>query len=291
MAKLQIDPYIEAIDNKNIDKIKLLKENNIGKDIVFEIHNNGLLTAERLQYIVQNKCEYLTITLTLIKKLLKEDNFELLDIIFSQAKLYDNEFIKILLFHRKNNIPLSTLELGHLIENYNLSSKKDKDILNDCYHSSHVYLVNACLSGKIDLVRCFDNIGMDINKIYRSGKSPVFYAFSSGNENLIKYLIKRGVYVNVYKQRTDSGHEGETLLFNACSSGNENLVKYLIELGADVNKENRKGEIPLFNACSSGNENLVKYLVEYGADINKENSYSGITPLFNAIENGNEVLV
>ncbi|ORX85834.1 ankyrin, partial [Anaeromyces robustus] len=62
------------------------------------------------------------------------------------------------------------------------------------------------------------------------------------------------------------------------SSGNEDLVKYLIEHGADINKENRGGETPLFLACRSGNKNLVKYLIDLGADINKENE-EGETPL------------
>jgi len=32
---------------------------------------------------------------------------------------------------------------------------------------------------------------------------------------------------------------GMTPLFNACSSGNEDIVKYLVKLGADINKEKK----------------------------------------------------
>jgi len=42
-----------------------------------------LLTSKRLKFIFKNKCKYLKINSTLIKQLLKEDNFELLDIIFN----------------------------------------------------------------------------------------------------------------------------------------------------------------------------------------------------------------
>ncbi|OUM70343.1 hypothetical protein PIROE2DRAFT_23126, partial [Piromyces sp. E2] len=64
---------------------------------------------------------------------------------------------------------------------------------------------------------------------------------------------------------------GETPLFYACSSGNVNLVKYLTEQGADVNKISHDDEIPLFNACRGGHETIVRYLVENGADINIKN--------------------
>ena len=62
-------------------------------------------------------------------------------------------------------------------------------------------------------------------------------------------------------------------------SGNEKLVKYLIKKKADGNKKDRWEETPQFDACESGNENLVKYLIEKGVDINKENQW-GETPLF-----------
>ena len=50
----------------------------------------------------------------------------------------------------------------------------------------------------------------------------------------------------------------ETPLFYACSSGNEAIVKYLVELGADIDKDDVGSETPLFSACSSGNEALVR---------------------------------
>jgi len=55
MITFHIDSYVQAIDNKNIDEIKILIKNNIDiyKDIVFEIYKNGLLTSKRLQFIVK----------------------------------------------------------------------------------------------------------------------------------------------------------------------------------------------------------------------------------------------
>jgi hypothetical protein len=56
MTEIDITSYIKAIDSKNIDEVKeLLKENNIFKDIGLEIYNKGLLTPERLQFIIKNE--------------------------------------------------------------------------------------------------------------------------------------------------------------------------------------------------------------------------------------------
>ena len=111
--------------------------------------------------------------------MLKEDNFELLDIIFNNnIKLFDGNFILELLLLRKNNIPLSKSELEQRIDNYKLLTTKEiiennENIWCDCFYSSHIYLIHACLSGKFNLVKYLNKLGLDINKIYRSGKSPL----------------------------------------------------------------------------------------------------------------------
>jgi len=54
-------------------------------------------------------------------------------------------------------------------------------------------------------------------------------------------------------------------LFNACSSGNKDLVEYLVEHKAEINNENKNGETPLFYALKSENKDLVEYLKKQGA--------------------------
>ena len=201
MIELQIHSYIKAIDNQNIDEIKNLKNKTIYKNIVSEIYNNGLLTSERLQFIIKNGYEYLKITSSLIKQLLEENEFELLDIIFNNIKLFDNEIIITLLNHRKNNTSLSKSELDQLLENYALSTKKDKEIWKDFYYSNYIYFINACSSGKLNLVKYLKNkFEIDINKANKNGETPLFYACKSGNEMLVKYLIEQGANIDIKKR-------------------------------------------------------------------------------------------
>ncbi|KAL6636217.1 ankyrin repeat-containing domain protein [Neocallimastix sp. 'constans'] len=290
MNTFEINSYIKAIDNGNVDEIKLIQNNESVNDIVYEIYKKGLLTTERLQFIVKND-NIFKVTSSLLKQLLKDNKLRLLDIIFNNFKFFDTDCIIKLILIYKNNIPKSTVELNKLINNYSISTEKDSENIFYYEHAncvSCVYLINACKSGKIGLVKYLIEHGADINKEGINGETPFFYACSSGNENLVKYLIeKKGADIN-----KENRSKGETPLFNACSSGNENLVKYLIEQkGVDMNKENDYGETPLFNACHSGKENLVKYLIEQKqSDINKESKY-GATPLFNACSSGNEILV
>ena len=187
MDILRIDSYVKAIDDKNIDEIKFLQNNNSikSKDIVFELYNKDLLTSERLHNIVEIDYKYLKVTSYLIKQLLKDDNLKLLDIIFNNFKFFNNEFIVNMILKWKNNIPESTIELTKLIKNYSLSTKKNKRFLFDWNYSSYVYLVNACECGKISLVKYLIEHGLDINKENIQGQSLLFYACSGGNENLV----------------------------------------------------------------------------------------------------------
>ena len=81
---------INAIDNKNIDEIeKLSKKINKNKkiDIIFEIYDNKLLTSERLHFIMNYCNKYFNISSNLMKKLIKDKNVDLLDIIFNHLKI------------------------------------------------------------------------------------------------------------------------------------------------------------------------------------------------------------
>jgi hypothetical protein len=187
MVDSEIIPYIKAIDNKDNDKVKLFFEKNIDfKNIVLELYNKGLLTSNRLQFIVKNNYQFFEDLSALIKILLKENNFELLDIIFDNIYFFDNVFIIKLLHRRKNNKALSREEFVQLIGNYCLSTKKNEDILKNCFYSSDIYLINACLEGKFNLMKYLSKLGINVNKKYSCGNTPLFYACKSGNVSIVK---------------------------------------------------------------------------------------------------------
>jgi len=122
MEQLNINSYISIIDSQNINEIDILSNNiniNNEKDIIFELYNNKLLTSERLQFIMKYCNKYFNISSTLIKRLMKDKNVSLLDIIFSYFKFYDSGYILQLLFYYKNKTIISTSDLNQQISNEN----------------------------------------------------------------------------------------------------------------------------------------------------------------------------
>jgi len=84
---MDIDSFINAIDNKNVELIKHLvttnNENNSNdNDILLEIYNEIELTTDRLKFIFEKCSKYLEISSALVRQLMKDKNANLLDIIF-----------------------------------------------------------------------------------------------------------------------------------------------------------------------------------------------------------------
>jgi len=267
----EIDTYIKVIENEDIIGLKeLIKNNNhenCQKNIVLEIYNKHELSSKRLQFIMKNCSKYLNISSTFIRQLFKNDNVNLLDIIFDNFKFFDNEFINKLLFYYKNKIPLSSSVFNQLISNkeFYISSTNNKDNQNIQNDSSFKYLLIAFEKKNIFMVKYVVEQGADINKTNENYETPFFYACERGNKTIVKYLVEQGANINEEKGN------GETPLFYAIKSGNEIIVKYLVEQGADINKEIEYDDTPLLCACRSGNETIIKYLLEQGADIFKVN--------------------
>jgi len=121
---IQLKNYVKAIDKKNVDEIKVLTEKNNNsfknkRDVVYEMYHEKLLTQERFKFVVENCSEYLNLSSSLVKQIIKEDNIEFLNIIFENYKFFDNEFIlNILTIHYKNKIPLSNSDLNQQISKY-----------------------------------------------------------------------------------------------------------------------------------------------------------------------------
>jgi len=206
-----------AIDNKNKKEIEILyKMNNkniVEKNIVYEMYNIDKLNSERLQFIIENCIPYLNISSSLIKKLMKENNKELLELLFkNHLKCFDNTFIIKLLKYYKNKIQISTCNFYTLINNdkYKISTK-----LNDNFnrYDSSYYLFNAC---------------------------------KSGNETAVKFLLEHGADISI----TDK--DNRIALCKACESGNLELVKYLVHFGADINNENNYGITHIYFSTFTG---------------------------------------
>lgn len=132
-------------------------------------------------------------------------------------------------------------------------------------------------------------------------QSPLVGAVQSGNADLAKTLLAKGVDPNQFDwpggqfdwPAGQLGWHGTTALHVAAERNSLELVKLLVEHGADVNVRNRLGEAPLLLAIRSfplEPFETVKYLVEHGADVNAS-SRLGETALSAAAANGDTRIV
>lgn len=78
-----------------------------------------------------------------------------------------------------------------------------------------------------------------VNKKDARGKSALHWAFSGGNEAVVRLLLDRGADVKA----TDDN--GKTVLHWAALRGNEAMVQLLVDLGADVKAKDDNGRMAL----------------------------------------------
>ncbi|KAG4100077.1 hypothetical protein H8356DRAFT_988601 [Neocallimastix lanati (nom. inval.)] len=154
---LYIDSFVSAIDRKDYSKVEeLIKTNNENSkfDIIYEMYIRSILSIDHFQFIMEYFSKYINISSRLIKKLFNDSNNiynrndnskRLLDAIFNHIKIYDNEFIKLLLFHYRDKVEIPISDLNQYI-----SVEKHKILTYDSDYQSGCgkYLLTECNRGK-----------------------------------------------------------------------------------------------------------------------------------------------
>ena len=118
---------------------------------------------------------------------------------------------------------------------------------------------SAVAAGKEELAGLLLDAGAKIED-GASGLTPLQFAASSGNVDMIRFLIKRGANVN---RGAKSGEQ--TALLSAIYGAHPEAVQALIELKADVNTRTKDGDTPLKAAQKGDQEDIIKILKAAGA--------------------------
>ena len=120
--------------------------------------------------------------------------------------------------------------------------------------------------------------GADVNACGTSGITAMYYVVDTGDEALLRALIKAGKGRYFVSKKLPGG---DTVLMKAADKGNNRFVDLLIEAGADVNDVNSSGSTALMLAAAMNHHECVKSLTKAGADVNKVDD-SGNTALIEA---------
>lgn len=96
------------------------------------------------------------------------------------------------------------------------------------------------------------------------GKTLVHMAASSGNENVVNYIVEN---LNPKDVVSVVDQKGFTALINATISESESVITTLLEHGADVNARNTDGASSLHFAAGDGSVSRINLLCKSGAKI------------------------
>jgi len=137
--------------------------------------------------------------------------------------------------------------------------------------------ISACLGQMKATNSYLENCSVyDVNKRDHNGNSPLHWAASEGNDEVVQLLVDSRADVNM------QNFAGETPLFIAASRGLDSTVALLCELGANPNIPNIDGASPLHMASASGFGNTVMLLLSKGAFANAQDD-AGDSPLHYAV--------
>ncbi|KAJ7553753.1 hypothetical protein O6H91_06G111300 [Diphasiastrum complanatum] len=143
------------------------------------------------------------------------------------------------------------------------SSEAQSDLVKTC-----------CEKGYLDILRILHEHGVDIHgKVAPSGgKSPLHWAARYGNVGIIKFLIEKGVEVNVphgYKVSTISpmvnSSYSEALHF-AADKQHVEAMEALLQAGADANAVDYHNTTAMDRAIGFENKRMIELLIKYQFD-------------------------
>ncbi|XP_072003061.1 ankyrin repeat, SAM and basic leucine zipper domain-containing protein 1 [Engystomops pustulosus] len=163
-----------------------------------------------------------------------------------------------------------------------LSKKLNTKLYTDSGEDS---LKNALTSGKVKLVEDLLDSGMNVESCFRFGWTPLMYAATVANLELVRVLLDRGANANFER-------DNFTVLMAACSAraSEEKIVKcveLLLSRNVNPNVCCRKKMTALMLCACEGHTQVVTLLVAHGADINAQDE-KGFTGLAWAAFNGHK---
>ncbi|MGJ8591669.1 MAG: ankyrin repeat domain-containing protein [Aquaticitalea sp.] len=201
---------------------------------------------------------------------------------------------------------------------YDLLIKKGANLQKDLTPSgANALLLAAPHDTDFALINYFTSKGLDLQSVDAKGNGVFNYVAKTGNIELMKQLLEKGVKGNdnafisasegtrgttngieVYKflesiglNPNASSKEGETPLHTLASRSKDmELITYFIDKGVNVNQADEHGNTPFLNAASRNNLEVVTLLFKNVKDINQTNK-KGESALALAVANNSADVV
>ncbi len=137
-------------------------------------------------------------------------------------------------------------------------------------------LADLIQAGKAKAALASIQAGSDVNQAQPDGTTPLLWAVSRANHEVLEALIAKKANVNVKNEF------GVSPLYEAARQGDSRMVKALLDAGATVDSANDDGETALMVAIKAGDLESVKMLVDKGANVKNVEKFHNQTPLMYA---------
>jgi len=122
----------------------------------------------------------------------------------------------------------------------------------------------------LDFVKWLVAKGVNLNDVDDDAYSPLHNAATSGNKELVEWLLTQGFDVDMRNQ-CDCNF---TPLHEAAKSGHVEIVECLLSHDADVNAKMSDGGTALHAAAEQrGSKEVAECLINHGIDVNAENIF------------------
>lgn len=128
-------------------------------------------------------------------------------------------------------------------------------------------LINAAAKGCYDIVAFLIKKGVDVNLQNQLGETALTHAAKNGDEKMVNLLLDNEAIID------SPGKQIKTPLMFAAENGHTHIVELLINNGAGLNNEDKNGDTALDVAALNGHSEIVKILLAKGANI-KDNLLS-----------------
>ncbi|XP_074646008.1 ankyrin repeat, SAM and basic leucine zipper domain-containing protein 1-like [Tubulanus polymorphus] len=131
-------------------------------------------------------------------------------------------------------------------------------------------LRQAIMNGNLKVVTSYLEQGINADVVLKSGWTPLMYAASCANYELVCLLLTWGADANFHKDQYTS-----LMAVCGCTHREDtvnNCVLKLLESNADINAFDRYHMTALMYASKEGRIDVVKTLLEHGADVNQQDN-------------------
>ncbi len=149
-------------------------------------------------------------------------------------------------------------------------------------------LAKACRLGDLKTAENLLSLGISPDVPDRFGRSPLYYAASFNNTQVVQLLLAYHADPNAQVNSgrdADAGQAPVTPLQYAAYLGNLRISSILIKAGAHIDTSEGTGRTALHFAVTARHLDVMRFLIEQGADLNTRDA-EGASPLDDAVWTG-----